>query len=203
MVQHLAEHVGEPEMTLAQWADMAEDEPGELVDGRLVEEEDVGALHDAIAAWFVWVLKSWLASRGGFVLVSDTRFGVSARRGRKPDVSVYFAGRKPQAQGLVTTPPDIMIEVISARPKDARRDRVEKTNEYAGFGVRFYWIVDPALRSFEVFELGADGRYVKALGVASGVVNEVPGCEGLRIDLDALWSEASRLEGEIGKGADE
>lgn len=181
-------------MTLAEWADLDEDEPGELVDGRLVEEEDVGALHDAVTAWFVWVLKSWLASRGGVVLVSDTRFGVAPRRGRKPDTSVYFAGRRPPAQGLVTTPPDIMIEVVSPRPKDARRDRVEKTNEYAVFGVRFYWIVDPALRSFELFELGADGRYVKALGAADGVVEKVPGCEGLALDLDALWGEVSQLE---------
>jgi Uma2 family endonuclease len=201
MVQHLTAEAGTPEMTLAQWADMPEDEPGELVEGHLVEEEDVGALHDAIAAWFVWALKSWLVSRG-FVLVSDTRFGVSSRRGRKPDVSVYLEGRKPPAQGLVTTPPDIMIEVISPRPKDARRDRVEKTNEYAEFGVRFYWIVDPALRSFEIFELGADGRYVKALGAASGVIEKVPGCKGLVIDLDALWDEASRLEGEDSEGAE-
>lgn len=201
MVQHLTVEAGTPEMTLAQWADMPEDEPGELVDGHLVEEEDVGALHDAIVAWFVWALKSWLVTRG-FVLVSDTRFGVSSRRGRKPDVSVYLEGRKPPAQGLVTTPPDIMIEVISPRPKDARRDRVEKTNEYAEFGVRFYWIVDPALRSFEIFELGADGRYVKALGAASGVIEKVPGCEGLVIDLDALWDEASRLEGEDSEGAE-
>jgi Uma2 family endonuclease len=196
MTQHVAEPAGESEMTLAQWADMDEDEPGELVDGCLVEEEDVGALHDVVAAWFVWMLKSWLAPRGGFVLISDTRFGVSPRRGRKPDTSVYFPGRKPPAQGLVTTPPDIMIEVVSPRPKDARRDRVEKTNEYAAFGVRFYWIVDPALRSFEIFELGADGRYVKALGAADGLIEKVPGCEGLTLDLDALWSEASRLEAE-------
>lgn len=75
MTDHPAEWTNKPEMTLAAWAEMGEDEPGELVDGRLVEDEDVGALHDAVAAWFVWVLKSWLTARRGIVLVSDTRFG--------------------------------------------------------------------------------------------------------------------------------
>jgi len=196
MMLQTAEPARELPMTLAEWADMGEDEPGELVDGSLEEEEEVGALHEAVAAWFVWLLKTWLMSRRGLVLTSDARFGVSARRGRKPDISVYFAGRRPPAHGLVTTPPDIMIEVVSPRPKDARRDRVEKTNEYAAFGVRFYWIVDPALRSFEIFELGPDGRYVKAVSAGEGVVAGVPGCEGLVLDLDALWDEVSRLEAE-------
>jgi Uma2 family endonuclease len=185
----------EPAMTLAQWADLDEDEPGELVDGCLIEEEEVGALHDAVVAWLVGVLVGWLGSRG-VVLVSDTRFGVSPRRGRKPDTSVYLGGRKPPAHGLVTTPPDIMIEVVSPRPKDARRDRVEKMNEYAAFGVRFYWIADPALRTFELFELDAGGRYVKALGALDGVIEDVPGCEGLTLDLGALWAIADRLESE-------
>jgi Uma2 family endonuclease len=195
-MQHASmERSAGPGMTLAQWADMDEDEPGELVDGRLVEEEDVGALHDAIVAWLIGVFTRWLGARGT-VLVSDTRFGVSPRRGRKPDASVYLPGRKPPAHGLVTTPPDIMIEVVSPRPRDARRDRVEKMNEYAAFGVRFYWIVDPALRSFESFELDAHGRYVKTVGALDGVIEEVPGCEGLSIDLDALWAVADRLEAE-------
>jgi hypothetical protein len=30
--------------------------------------------------------------------------------------------------------------------------------------------------------------------------SRVPGCEGLTIDLDALWSEVSRLEAEDGGG---
>ena len=50
MMQHLAEQAGGPEMTLAAWADMDEDEPGELVDGHLAEAEDTGALHSAIAS---------------------------------------------------------------------------------------------------------------------------------------------------------
>src|SRR5206468_12284217 len=138
-------------------------------------------LHDVIAAALVLMLGTWIGSRGGSIGLSDTRFGVTPRRGRKPDVYVYFRGRRPPAQGLVTVPPDIMVEVVSPRPRDARRDRVDKMSEYAEFGVRFYWIADPALRSLEIFELGADGRYVRALGAVSGVIQNVPGCEGLRI----------------------
>jgi Uma2 family endonuclease len=182
-----------PTMTLEQWGDLPEDEGGELVDGRLVEEEEVGFLHDVVVAWFIRTLGNWLASRGGFVGASDTRFAVSAVRGRKPDLSVYFAPRRPAPHGLVTVPPDIMIEVVSPRPSDARRDRLEKMADYAGFGVRYYWIVDPAVRILEVFELGADTRYARALGAAEGVVTDVPGCAGLSLDLNALWSDVDRL----------
>ncbi len=180
--------------TLAQWADMDEDAHGELVDGQLIEEEEVGALHDAIASWLNWAMRSWIAPRGGVVLVSDTRFEVSPGRGRKPDLSVYFPGRMPPAHGLVTTPPEIMIEVVSPRPEDARRDRVEKMAEYAAFGVRYYWIVDPVWRSLEIFELDEQGRYAKVVGALDGALEMIPGCDGLRIDLAALWAEADRLE---------
>jgi Uma2 family endonuclease len=180
-------------MTLAAWADLDEDEPGELVDGQLVEEENVGAEHDIVASWLNWVLRNWVAQRGGIVGVSDTRFGVTRTRGRKPDAYVYLEGRRPPRRGLVTIPPDIMVEVVSPRPKDARRDRVEKVREYASFGVRFYWIVDPAVRTFHVFELGADGRYTLAAAASEGTIDPVPGCEGLALDLDALWAEVDQM----------
>ncbi len=182
-------------MTLAEWADREEDAPGELVEGRLVEDEEVGAGHDLVGGWLIWILRSWLTSRGGFVGTSDTRFGVTRTRGRKPDLYVYRAGRRPPFDGLVTLPPDIMVEVVSRRPKDARRDRVEKTSEYAAFGVRFYWIVDPAIRTFEILELGADGLYKHAASASEGKIDPVPGCEGLTLDVDALWAEVDQLEG--------
>jgi Uma2 family endonuclease len=188
-------------MTLAEWAELDEDEPGELVDGRIVEDEEMGAEHDIADAWLIWMLRSWLASRGGFVGVSDTRFGVSRTRGRKPDAYVYLPGRKPPRRGLVTVPPDIMIEVVSPRPKDARRDRVEKMREYAAFGVRFYWIVDPAIRTFEILELGADGRYAHAASATEGKIDPVPGCVDLILDVDALWAELDGLD--VEKAEDE
>ncbi len=104
----------------------------------------------------------------------ETKFGVSRTRGRKPDTYVYLPGsRKPQARGLVTVPPDIMIEIVSPRPKDARRDRVEKLREYAAFGVRFYWIVDPADRTFEILELGAGSQYIHRVSASDGTIDPV------------------------------
>jgi Uma2 family endonuclease len=180
-------------MPLAAWAAMLEDEPGELVDGWLEQEEEPSFEHELIVVWLISMLGNWLTPRGGFMGGSGAKFAVSPSRGRKPDVSAYLPGRKPPRQGIIEVPPDIMIEVVSPSPADGRRDRVVKLNEYAAFGVRWYWIVDPQLRSLEVLELGDDGRYVHALDVTEGGIENVPGCDGLTLDLDALWSEVDRL----------
>jgi Uma2 family endonuclease len=184
------------ELTLEEWAALPEDDEGELVDGILVEEEVPDYVHEVVVIWLARRIGNWLEGRGGFVGGSEAKFGVRQRRGRKPDVTVYLPGSPPpQARGLVTTPPDIAIEVVSPSPRDERRDRIEKAEDYAAFGVKYYWIVDPALRLVEILELGADGRYVRALAAASGSV-DVPGCEGLALPLDELWSEIDRLSPE-------
>jgi Uma2 family endonuclease len=84
------------------------------------------------------------------------------------------------------------MEVVSPSPRDERRDRIEKMDEYAAFGVRFYWILDPSMQSLEVFEL-LDVRYARAARATEGRMDSVPGCRDLVIDLDDLWSELSRL----------
>ncbi len=89
-----------------------------------------------------------------------------------------------------------MVEVISLRPRDVRRDRVEKLDEYARFGVRHHWLVDPEARILECYALDDEGRYVRAAGATNGVTT-VPAFEGLALDLDDLWRETERLaEGE-------
>jgi len=52
--------------------------------------------------------------------------------------------------------PDLLIELIS--PSSVRRDRYVKMNLYARFGVKEYWIGDPANKALEVLTLKG-GRY--------------------------------------------
>jgi Uma2 family endonuclease len=181
-------------MTIAEWEALPEDDSGELVDDVLVEEEVPDFIHEAIIAWLQATLRAWVLPRGGYAFGSEAKFVVGPRRGRKPDLSVFFQARgKVPRRGAGRIAPDIMVEVLSPTPRDGRRDRVEKVDDYAAFGVAFYWIVDPEQRSIEILERGADGRYVHALGVLLGRVDAVPGCPGLVLDADALWSEIDQL----------
>ena len=195
--QAIVDPFEERALSVAGWAALPEDEPGELVDGRLVEEEVPDCVHELVVGWLIQVLRNWLVPRGALVLGSEVKYAVKPRRGRKADVSVFLSpSRKPPPRGPVAIPPDIMIEVVSPTPRDGRRDRVEKVQEYAAFGVRWYWLIDPQLRSFELFELEAGGRYLHALGATGGVLRDVPGCDGLALDLDALFREMDQLGGE-------
>lgn len=181
--------------SLDDWVALPEDEPGELVDGQLEEEEVPDYVHELLVMLLGRVLGNWVFPRGGLVAGSDAKFAIGPGRGRKPDVTVYFPGsRRPPRRGLIEVPPDVAIEIVSPRPRDGRRDRVDKMDDYAAFGVRYYWILDPELRSLEIFELGAGGRYTRALGASSGVLEDVPGCEGLTLDLDALWAQIDELD---------
>lgn len=176
------------------WASLPEDEPGELVNGVLEEEEAPDWIHETAIGWLLEVLRAWAVPRGGFVGGSELKYLLRKGTGRKPDVSVILPGqRPPPRRGAMRRAPDVMIEVVSPRPRDVRRDRIEKLREYAAFGVRWYWLLDPATRTLEIYELGPGGRYFWALGADGGRVDGIPGCEGLVLDLDALWAELDRL----------
>ena len=181
------------ELSAEEWLALEEDEPGEWVDGHLVEEEVPDSTHELIVSWLIWSLREWLGGRG-FVFGSELKVLTAQTRGRKPDLAIILPGSKaPPRTGPLREPPDILVEIVTPTPRDERRDRVEKMAEYARFGVSYYWLVDPALTAFEIFERTPQGNYQKLVGVTGGRIDAVPGCPGLKIDVDALWAELARL----------
>src|SRR5438034_8253022 len=53
------QHVEERRISLDEWASLPEDEPGELVDGLLVEEEVADWDHEDVVAWLMLLLGAW------------------------------------------------------------------------------------------------------------------------------------------------
>src|SRR5262245_9127793 len=181
-------------LTIEEWAAMPEDDEGELVDGVLVEEEMPDLTHETVVAWLLRVIGAWVVPSHGFVFGSEAKFAVGPRRGRKPDLTVYLPGCPPlPRRGVVRIPPDIVLEVISRTRKDHRRDRQDKALDYARWGVPWYWLVDPEARTLEILRRDEGEGYDRAALVSAGVLDVVPCCDGLVLDLDALWAEIDRL----------
>jgi Uma2 family endonuclease len=180
-------------MSIEEWENLPEDTPGEIVGGRLEEEEVPDFPHEIAVRWLIHALASWALVSRAVVIGSEAKFALSSRSGRKPDLSVFLSReRKLPRRGAARRPPDIMVELVSRRARDRRRDRIEKHREYAAFGVRWYWIVDPYAKTFEILRLGGEGQYTSALVADEGAV-AIPGCEGLTLDLDAMWREIDEL----------
>ncbi len=171
-------------MSVDQWLALDDEVSGELVDGALEEEEVPSDAHELVVAWLILTLGRWVLRRGGFVFSSERKLVVAPKRGRKPDISVHFDD--------TDGPPAIVIEVVTPTPRDTKCDRVDKPDDYAKLGVRFYWIIDPSMRTFEIWELGSRGRYERAVSAANGKLR-VPGCPGLALDLDEAWAHLDRL----------
>ena len=183
-----------PSLTLTQWAALTEDVAGEWVDGRLVEEEVPNLDHEVVLAKLFVMLGTWFFQHQGFLFGSGVKYALNAQRGRIPDLSAFFpeSEKKPTRGSVLQVPPDVAIEIVSPSLSDQKRDRIEKLSEYAIFGVRYYWLVDPQMRSLEILELSADGRYIHVLCATEETI-AVPGCSGLELDVSALWAELDRL----------
>ena len=76
--------------------------------------------------------------------------------------------------------PDLLVELIS--PSSAHRDRFEKKDLYARFGVKEYWIGDPVARTLEILALRS-GRYeMHCRAEGEGKLNSLI-LHGLEFDL--------------------
>jgi len=112
-------------MTVEEWGELDEDIEGELVDGLLEEEETATFLHEIVVMWLAQALRSWVRRRHGYVAGSEAKIALGPRRGRKSDLSVYLRGKAPAlADTLVRTPPHVVVEVVSPRPRDTSYSRL-------------------------------------------------------------------------------
>jgi len=78
---------------------------------------------------------------------------------RRADRLIWVGlGRRPDPDVDV---PTIVVEFVSKRRRDRRRDYEEKRREYLALGVVEYWVIDRFQRTMSVFRQGAAPRVVR------------------------------------------
>jgi Uma2 family endonuclease len=90
------------------------------------------------------------------------------RSGREPDL-LFVAEEHLTRLGntYLDGPADLAVEVIS--PESVGRDRGEKFFEYEQAGVPEFWLLDPAHRRAEFYQLGDDGLYQLVAADEAGI----------------------------------
>jgi len=103
-----------------------------------------------------------------------------------PDLAGWRVENVPELPDVpwFTTPPDWVCEVLS--PSTAAIDRTIKMPLYANAGVAHLWLLDPVLRTLEVFAREGT-RWLLLDTLADDARVRAEPFTALEFDLDALW----------------
>jgi Uma2 family endonuclease len=163
------------------------DEPRcELLYGRLPVTPAPTLRHQYVVGLIFRRLADFAERVGGWAFVSPVDVVLADHSIVQPDVVYVGRHRAGILRERVEGAPDLVVEILS--PGTARRDLGEKLRLYAESGVAEYWIVDPALETFELLENTPSGFRLR---LPEGAVYRSAAVAGLELDLEAFWRAVS------------
>lgn len=132
--------------------------PQELVDGILHVADAPFVSHQRVVLKLAIALQTHADRAGGEVLVAPVDVILDERRPLvlQPDLLYLTPERQSLVADRVYGAPDLVVEVLSPRPRIGDLD--QKTRWYAQYGVREIWLYDQIGRSLHI--LDCDGSEV-------------------------------------------
>lgn len=126
----------------------------ELIDGELLVSKAPGINHQRPLGRLFYLLTSYLVSNPIGELIFGPGVVFDDYNGVIPDMVFVSSERQNiiTERGLIDAP-DLVVEVVSPGEKNSERDRHLKRQLYSRRGVREYWVVDPQLRTIEIYSL--------------------------------------------------
>ncbi len=105
---------------------------------------------------------------------------------RRADRAIWTGlGRMPDERYDI---PSIVVEFVSPGRRAAVRDYETKRDEYLGFGVKEYWVIDRFLRQMTVFRTGPEGSIATVIPESQNY--ETPLLPGFVLPLGTLIARA-------------
>lgn len=104
----------------------------------------------------------------------------------QPDICVICDLAKLDTRGCIGAP-DIVVEILS--PGNNKTELLNKYSVYEEFGVKEYWVISPAEKTFLKYALDAKGKYQpsKLFTLSEKVESEV--LPGFILDLDEVFED--------------
>jgi Uma2 family endonuclease len=166
---------------------LPEGEQVELIRGRLIMSPSPSSLHQIVVLRLARILERAEEATDGLMLISPMDVILSDDTILQPDLLYVAKERRGIVKNRVEGPPDLVMEILS--PDSDRRDKTEKLDLYAKYGVAEYWIIDPSSQVIE-FLLLNQGRYV--MMQPSDNHYQSPRLPEVEINLAAFWTEVDR-----------
>lgn len=172
----------------ADYEQLEEGAPYELIRGRLIMSPSPTSLHQVILSCLDRTFAKFEGTSRGLSLIAPMDVVFSEDTILQPDLLYVSEDRKAIVKEHVMGPPNLVVEILS--PATGRRDKTEKLDLYAKFGVPEYWIVDPATQHIEFLLLGSEGKYV--VEQQPDDQYRSPKLPEIEINLAAFWAEIDR-----------
>jgi len=181
--------VSTAKMTARQFLHMGEDPPGvtlELVNGEIAVSPSPRPRHSRVDRQLTAILVAHVNRNelGEILGDTDTIFGEFDVR--RPDI-IFFSSERVhliREDDAIDGPPDLCIEIVS--PRSRKIDREDKFKQYAESRVKFYWIIDPLMRTAESYKLVGKAYKLARRGSGNDLVRFAPFFD-LDIPLGQLW----------------
>lgn len=136
---------------------LPEGKRAELIDGEMFMMAPPDFRQQEILSELQYLIRDYVKKKNGSCKVIPAPFAVFLNADGKnyvePDISVICDKSKIDEKGCIGAP-DWVIEIVS--PGTLRMDYGIKLFKYRSFGVREYWIVDPAKKQIFVYDFLQD-----------------------------------------------
>lgn len=129
--------------------------PCELINGELFMSPAPNLTHQIVLSNLNDIIKAYARKTGGIAMFSPVDVYLDQKNVFQPDL-LYVRKENLgilKERGLDGAP-DLTVEIIS--PSNGFKDRNQKRKLYQKFGVKEYWIIDPANRSIEIYDFVFD-----------------------------------------------
>ncbi|HZG77814.1 MAG TPA: Uma2 family endonuclease [Paenibacillus sp.] len=125
-------------------------------------------------------------AREGEVMIAPLDVHFDEENVLQPDV-IYIRNERLSIirDGYIYGVPDLVVEVLSA--STGRRDKTIKKATYERFGVKEYWLADPAYRVVDQYVLDDGGKYAHAATLTEDDKLRSPTVPCLEIDLGSIF----------------